>query len=61
VALLLEGHRLAGAGPTGLADLAEETWVAPSREGLLVRACEAAGFTPAMRYVSRDPLANVPG
>ena len=23
-----------------------------------MRACEAAGFTPAIRYVSRDPLAN---
>jgi len=57
-ALLPEGHPLAGAGPLGLADLARETWVAPSREGLIVRACEAAGFTPAIRYVSRDPLAN---
>ena len=57
-ALLPPGHPLAGAGPIGLADLAGETWVAPSREGLIVRACEAAGFTPAIRYVSRDPLAN---
>ena len=32
--------------------------MAPSREGLIARACEAAGFTPAIRYVSRDPLAN---
>jgi DNA-binding transcriptional LysR family regulator len=58
MALLPPGHPLAGTGPIGLADLAEETWVAPSREGLIVRACEAAGFTPAIRYVSRDPLAN---
>ena len=57
-ALLPPGHALAGAGPIGLADLAGETWVAPSREGLIVRACEAAGFTPAIRYVSRDPLAG---
>jgi DNA-binding transcriptional LysR family regulator len=57
-ALLPLGHPLAGAGPLGLAALARETWVAPSREGLIVRACEAAGFTPAIRYVSRDPLAN---
>ena len=57
-ALLPAGHPLAGAGPVGLADLAQETWVAPSREGLIVRACQAAGFTPAIRYVSRDPLAN---
>jgi DNA-binding transcriptional LysR family regulator len=32
--------------------------VAPSREGLIARACADAGFTPAIRYVSRDPLAN---
>ena len=57
-ALLPLGHPLAGAGPIGLADLADQTWVAPSREGLIVHACEAAGFTPAIRYVSRDPLAN---
>ena len=57
-ALLPHGHPLAGTGPIGLADLAEETWVAPSRDGLIVRACEAAGFTPSIRYVSRDPLAN---
>jgi DNA-binding transcriptional LysR family regulator len=57
-ALLPEGHRLAGAGPLRLADLAGETWVAPSREGLIVHACRQAGFTPAIRYVSRDPLAN---
>lgn len=58
MALLPEGHPRAGAGPVALADLAEETWVAPSREGLIARACEEAGFTPAIRYVSRDPLAN---
>ena len=57
-ALLPEGHRLAGTGPVRLRDLADATWVAPSREGLIARACEAAGFTPAIRYVSRDPLAN---
>jgi DNA-binding transcriptional LysR family regulator len=57
-ALLPAAHRLAGRGPIGLADLAPETWVAPSREGLIARACAEAGFTPAIRYVSRDPLAN---
>jgi len=58
MALLPLEHPLAGGGPIELADLAGETWVAPSREGLIVRACEQAGFTPAIRYVSRDPLAN---
>ncbi len=58
VALLPPGHELAGRGPIGLADLAAETWVAPSRDGLIARACQEAGFTPAIRFVSRDPLAN---
>ncbi len=57
-ALLPQGHPLAGSGPVRIAALAGETWVAPSREGLIVHACEQAGFTPAIRYVSRDPLAN---
>ena len=57
-ALLPQGHPLAGGGPLRLADLDGHTWVAPSREGLIARACEEAGFTPAIRYVSRDPLAN---
>jgi DNA-binding transcriptional LysR family regulator len=58
VALLPPGHRLAGGGPLRLGQLAGETWVAPSREGIIARACEAAGFTAPIRYVSRDPLAN---
>lgn len=57
-ALLPEGHRLAGTGPLRLGELAGETFAAPSRVGLIARACRAAGFTPAIRYVSRDPLAN---
>ena len=58
VALLPQGHRLAGGGPLALADLAADPWVAPSREGLIMRACRAAGFEPDIRYESRDPLAN---
>jgi DNA-binding transcriptional LysR family regulator len=57
-ALLPPDHPLAGKGPLRLKDLADRTWVAPSREGIIAHACEAAGFTPAIRYVSRDPLAN---
>jgi DNA-binding transcriptional LysR family regulator len=57
-ALLPLGHPLAGADSVRLRDLEGETFAAPSRSGLIVRACEEAGFTPAIRYVSRDPLAN---
>jgi DNA-binding transcriptional LysR family regulator len=57
-ALLPERHLLAGKGPLRLRDLADGTWVAPSRDGMIAHACEAAGFTPSIRYVSRDPLAN---
>ena len=57
-ALLPLDHPLAGKGEIRLRDLAGETWVAPSRSGLIARACEEAGFTPSIRYVSRDPLAN---
>ena len=57
-ALLPPHHRLAHGGPIVLSDLAGEVWVAPSREGLIARACRAAGFEPRVRYVSRDPLAN---
>jgi DNA-binding transcriptional LysR family regulator len=58
VAMLSPGHALAGSGTIRLRDLAGDTWVAPSRSGLIARACEEAGFTPAIRFVSRDPLAN---
>jgi DNA-binding transcriptional LysR family regulator len=57
-AVLPPGHRLAGREEIRLIELAEETFVAPSRDGLIARACREAGFTPAIRYVSRDPLAN---
>jgi DNA-binding transcriptional LysR family regulator len=58
VAMLPPGHPLAGRGPLRLKDLADDLWAAPSREGIIARACEAAGFTAPIRYVSRDPLAN---
>lgn len=58
VTMLPPGHRLARRREVRLKDLEGETWVAPSRSGLVARACEEAGFTPLIRYVSRDPLAN---
>jgi DNA-binding transcriptional LysR family regulator len=40
-----------------VADLADETWTAPSREALLYRTCVAAGFEPRISFVTRDVLA----
>jgi DNA-binding transcriptional LysR family regulator len=57
VAVLPAGHRLAGRRRIGLRDLAGEAWMAPERDGLLVRACRAAGFEPRIVIVTRDPLA----
>jgi DNA-binding transcriptional LysR family regulator len=52
------GHRLAGRRRGIRLDaLAKDTWVAPSREHLVYRACVAAGFEPRIDYVTRDPLA----
>src|SRR5829696_2901469 len=50
-------HPLARRRRIALAELADETWTAPSREHLIFRACQAAGFEPRIAYISRDPLA----
>ena len=50
-------HRLARRRRLALADLAGEPWTAPSREGLVARACRGAGFEPDIAYVTSDPLA----
>jgi DNA-binding transcriptional LysR family regulator len=57
VAVLPAGHRLARRRRIALRDLAGEAWMAPERDGLLVRACRAAGFEPRIVMVTRDPLA----
>lgn len=51
------GHPLARRASIRLPELAEETWTAPSREGLIRGTCVAAGFEPEIAYVTRDPLA----
>jgi DNA-binding transcriptional LysR family regulator len=56
LAMLPRSHRLASRERIELAELADETWSAPSREHLVYRACVAAGFEPRIAYVSRDPL-----
>jgi DNA-binding transcriptional LysR family regulator len=58
MAMLPPGDPLAGKGPLRLEDLSDRQWAAPSRAGIIARACQAAGFTAPIRYVSRDPLAN---
>jgi DNA-binding transcriptional LysR family regulator len=57
VALWL-GHPLAALDAVPLAALADEPWVAPSADGVIARACRAAGFEPRLVMLSRDALAN---
>jgi DNA-binding transcriptional LysR family regulator len=57
VLLLPPGHRLAGRRSLRVADLAGERWTAPSRDGLVARACRAAGFEPDIAILTSDPLA----
>jgi molybdate transport repressor ModE-like protein len=54
---LAPGHRLAGRGAVRLAELADDAWTAPSTDGIIVRACRAAGFEPRISSVTRDQLA----
>jgi DNA-binding transcriptional LysR family regulator len=57
VAVVGPRHRLAARRRIRLAELAGETWVAPSRGGLIERGCNAAGFEPRIAYLTSDPLA----
>jgi DNA-binding transcriptional LysR family regulator len=57
IALVGPRHPLAKRRRIRLAQLAEETWTAPSRGGLIERACKAAGFEPRVAYLTSDPLA----
>lgn len=56
VGLVPEGHRLAGAGRVGMAELAGEPWIAgcPRCRRHLVDVCEAAGFTPRIDFATDD-------
>jgi len=56
VAALPPHHRLRRRDPIALSDLAHDPWTAPSRDGLIARACARAGFTPRIAYLSSDPL-----
>ncbi|MFD7961140.1 LysR family transcriptional regulator [Streptomyces zaomyceticus] len=56
VGLVPEGHRLAGAGSVGIAELAGESWIAgcPRCRRQLVDVCEEAGFTPRIDFATDD-------
>ncbi|WP_327284959.1 MULTISPECIES: LysR family transcriptional regulator [unclassified Streptomyces] len=56
VGLVPEGHRLAGAERVGMAELADEPWIAgcPRCRRHLVEVCEAAGFTPRIDFATDD-------
>ncbi|MCP9208701.1 LysR family transcriptional regulator [Streptomyces cucumeris] len=49
-------HRLAGAGTVGMAELAEEPWIAgcPRCRRHLVEVCESEGFTPRIDFATDD-------
>jgi DNA-binding transcriptional LysR family regulator len=57
VAALGPRHRLTRRRRIRLADLADDTWTAATRDGLIYRACVAAGFEPRIAYLTGDPLA----
>jgi molybdate transport repressor ModE-like protein len=54
---LAPDHRLAKRPRVRLADLSEDDWIAASTDGLIVRACRAAGFEPNLISITRDQLA----
>jgi molybdate transport repressor ModE-like protein len=50
-------HRLARHPKLRLADLSDEDWIAADANGLIVRACRAAGFEPNLVSITHDQLA----
>jgi DNA-binding transcriptional LysR family regulator len=54
---LAPDHRLAQRPQVRLADLSADDWTAASTEGLIVRACRAAGFDPNLVSITHDQLA----
>ncbi|MEA2133966.1 MAG: hypothetical protein QOC68_1875 [Solirubrobacteraceae bacterium] len=54
---LAPDHRLAQRPEVRLADLRDDDWTAASADGLIVRACRAAGFTPNLVSITHDQLA----
>ncbi|HCA85057.1 MAG TPA: LysR family transcriptional regulator [Streptomyces sp.] len=56
VGVVPEGHRFAGAGRVGIAELAGEPWIAgcPRCRSHLVEICESTGFTPRIDFATDD-------
>ncbi|WP_086729054.1 LysR family transcriptional regulator [Streptomyces carpinensis] len=56
VGLVPERHPLARAGSVGIAELADEPWIAgcPRCRGQLVQVCAGAGFTPRIDFATDD-------
>ncbi|MEU9862619.1 LysR family transcriptional regulator [Streptomyces sp. NPDC047971] len=56
VGLVPEAHPLAEAGSVGIAELADESWIAgcPRCRRQLVDVCEEAGFTPRIDFATDD-------
>jgi DNA-binding transcriptional LysR family regulator len=54
---LAPDHRLAQRPHVRLTDLRDDDWTAASTDGLIVRACQAAGFTPNLVSITHDQLA----
>lgn len=54
---LAPDHPLSDRRHIRLADLADADWTAASADGIIVRACRAAGFEPRLVSITRDQLA----
>ena len=54
---LAPDHRLASRPKIRLAELSDEDWTASLIDGVIVRACRAAGFEPNLVSITRDQLA----
>ena len=50
-------HPLTARSSVRLAELRDDDWTAANPEGLIVRACREAGFTPNLVSITRDQLA----
>lgn len=50
-------HRLAAGKAIALADLRDDDWTAALTDGVIVRACRAAGFEPNLVSITHDQLA----